>query len=463
MTYPSYFDSFDAQQLLRDYPIGENFTARYTQISRDELRAFQNTQFQKLMTRGWQIPFYQRLWGIAGLQAGDIRSLDDITKLPTYDKSDIMASIEKYPPLGDFAGLDTWPADQRPPVIFHTTSGTTGRPQVLLFGPKGREVGNLLVARMYRWQGLQTNDVVQSVYGHGMINGGHYIREAFAHFTNSLFLSAGTGIETRSATQVQLMADFNVSVLVGFVDYIRKLADVARECGLVPGEHIKVRMITGHLGTEDRSSVEQAWGGARAYDWYGVGDTGSIAGEGPDRDGLYIWEDAQYLELLDIETGAPVPRGEKGDMVVTTLYKDDIFPCIRFNTHDVTQLRTDRNSTGIVFDRIEGFLGRSDNMVKLRGINVFPHAIGAIIENRADLTGEYICIVERDASGRDDMTVLLEYQGSAPDAPEMFKSLLRRGLGVEISVQLVPARATTDLTQIDTRQKPLRLIDKRNI
>ncbi len=461
MTYPSYFDSFDARQLLADYPLGDAFTARYTRMSRDELTLIQNQQFLKLMTRGWQIPFYQRLWKAVGVESGDIRSIDDISKLPTYDKSDIMASIEKYPPLGDFAGLHSWSKDQRPPIILHTTSGTTGRPQVLLFGAKGREVGNLLVARMYRWQGLSPDDVVQSVYGHGMINGGHYIREAFAHFTNSLFLSAGTGIETRSATQVQLMAEFNVSVLVGFVDYIRKLADVARECGLIPGEQIKIRMITGHLGTEDRSNVENAWGGAKAFDWYGVGDTGSIAGEGPDRDGLYVWEDAQYLELLDIETGEPVPRGLKGDMVVTTLYKDDIFPCIRFNTHDVTQLRTDRNATGMIFDRIAGFLGRSDNMVKLRGINVFPHAIGAIIEKRDDVTGEYICVVQRDAQGRDEMTVFLEYQGETPDAAQLFRTLLRQGLGVEMDVQLVPPLATADMTQIDTRQKPLRLIDKR--
>jgi phenylacetate-CoA ligase len=461
MTFPSYFDSFDARQMIADYPLGEDFTTRYTGMSRDALYDIQNRQFLTLMARGWQIAFYQRLWGNHGIESGDIRSLTDIGKLPTYDKSDIMASIEKYPPLGDFSGMETHVAENRPPVIFHTTSGTTGRPQVLLFGAKGREVGNLLVARMYRWQGLTPQDVVQSVYGHGMINGGHYIREAFAHFTNSLFLSAGTGIETRSATQVQLMADFNVSVLVGFVDYIRKLADVARDAGLVPGEHIKIRMITGHLGTEDRASVEAAWGGAKAYDWYGVGDTGCIAGEGPDRDGLYIWEDAQYLEVLDIASGAPVPRGGKGDMVVTTLYKDDIFPCIRFNTHDVTALRTDQNSTGMAFDRIAGFLGRSDNMVKLRGINVFPHAIGAVIQNRPDVTGEYICIVERDASGRDDMRVLLEYTGSASDACGMFKNLLRQGLGVEVTVDLVPARATAELTQIDTRQKPIRLIDRR--
>ena len=113
-----------------------------------------------------------------------------------------------------------------------------------------------------------------------------------------------------------LMKDFKVAVLVGFIDYIRKLADVARAEGVL--DQIHIRMISGHLGTEDRASVEQAWGGAKAFDWYGVGDTGAIAGEGPERDGLYVWEDAQYLELLDVDNGTPVGRGATGDMVVTT-------------------------------------------------------------------------------------------------------------------------------------------------
>lgn len=460
MTYPTYFEALDHKQLLADYPIGDAFTARYTGMSRDELRAIQNAQFLKLMRRGWEVPFYKRLWSAKGIEPGDIRSLDDIVKLPTYDKSDLMASIDQFPPYGDFPGLG---GGNRAPAVLHTTSGTTGKPQVLMFGPKGREVGNLLVARMYRWQGLTADDVVQSVYGHGMINGGHYIREAFIHFTNSLFLSAGTGIETRSATQVRLMADFNVSVLVGFVDYIRKLAEVARAEGLIPGEHIKVRMITGHLGTEDRASVEQAWGGAKAYDWYGVGDTGSIAGEGPDRDGLYVWEDAQYLELLDVDTGAPVADGDKGDMVVTCLYKDDIAPCIRFNTHDVSAFRTDANQTGMAFKRIEGFLGRSDNMVKLRGINVFPHAIGALIENRGDVTGEYVCRVVRDAQGRDEMIVVMEHKAAGTAAEAEIADLLRRGLSVEVAVELVAPGATAPLTQIDVRQKPIRLIDERKL
>jgi len=453
MTFPTYFESFDARQMLEDYPVGDAFVRRYTAMSRDELYAIQDAQFQKLMRRGWEIPFYQRLWSEQGLEPGDIRGLADITRLPVYDKSDLMASVNEHPPYGDFDGRgDT-------PVVFHTTSGTTGRPQPLMFGPKGREVTNLLVGRMYRWMGLGRDDVVQSVYGHGMINGGHYIREAVTHFTNSLFLSAGTGIETRSINQVHLMADFGVTCMVGFVDYVRKLADVAEAEKLF--DRIRLKMIIGHLGTEDRASTEAAWHGAKAFDWYGVGDTGSIAGEGPERDGLYVWEDAQYLELLDVDSGRPVAPGETGDMVVTCLFKDDIAPCIRFNTHDITEERTDSNATGMVFKRIAGFKGRSDNMVKLRGINIFPHAIGSIIENRSDLTGEYVCYVTRDDKGRDEMKVVLESRGGSDGA--LLADLLRKGLGIEIAIDLVGVGETAAASQIDVRQKPIRLIDERGL
>ncbi len=454
MTYPTYFEAFDVKKMLADYPL--DLVSAYGQMSRDELHAMQDARFRTLMALGWQIPFYQRLWGAQGIEAGDIAGLADISKLPVYDKTDLMASVNSYPPYGDFGGRDAG-ADAAP-IIFHTTSGTTGRPQPLMFGPKGREITNLLVGRMYRWMGLGHNDVVHSVYGHGMINGGHYIREAVTHFTNSLFLSAGTGIETRSAAQVQLLADFEVSVMVGFVDYIRKLADVAQDAGLI--EKIALKMIIGHLGTEDRAATEAAWGGAKAYDWYGVGDTGSIAGEGPDRDGLYVWEDAQFLELLGVDDGKPVAHGETGDMVITCLFKDDIAPCIRFNTHDISHELDGRGA--LAFKRIAGFKGRSDNMVKLRGINLFPHAIGALIENRSDLTGEYVCTVTRDpATQRDDMLVLLESRGGSNAG--QISALLRQGLGVEVAVELCAPGGTASLTQIDVRQKPIRLIDRRGL
>jgi phenylacetate-CoA ligase len=296
------------------------------------------------MAFAWKVPFYRRHWGKTGVEPGDIRAIEDITKLAPYSKSDLMASLEAYPPIGDFDGRQAYAPDERPPLVFQTTSGTTGRPQPLLFGPRSREIQNLLVARFYAMHGITANDVIHTVYGHGMVNGGHYMREAVIHWIGAQFLSAGTGVETRSATQVGLMRDFGVTALVGFGDYLYRLAEVAREQGLEPGKDIPVRIISGHLGAETRAAMSEAWGGAKVFDWYGVGDTGAIAGEGPDMDGMYVQEDAQYVEILDIETGAPVADGDSGDMVITCLFKDDIYPVIRFNTHDVSAYRTDASS-----------------------------------------------------------------------------------------------------------------------
>lgn len=462
-TNATYFESFDVNKLLAEYPLDKAFTDRFSSISRDELFAEQDARFRRCVARAWQIPFYQRLWGDAGLEPGDITGLADITKLPVYGKHEIMASVESKPPLGDFHGWRDGTAAGDTPLVFHTTSGTTGRPQPLLFSPHSREVQNLLLARLYRWQGMKAGDVVHSVYGHGMINGGHYIREAVNHFTQALFCSAGTGIEMRSVQQVNLMRDMGATVIVGFADYIKKLADVAREQGLEPGRDIQIRMISGHLGRESRESLSKAWGGAQLYDWYGVGDTGAIAGQGPDQDGLYLMEDAQYVEVLGVDDGKPVADGETGDMVVTCLYKDDIYPIIRFNTHDVTRVLTTPSSLGINLRRIEGFLGRSDNMVKVRGINVFPQAMAPILEEHAGFAGEFICVTTRDAAGRDDLAVHIEVKGDTTDAAlaAAFAALLRMRLGVDVSIVLAEPGSLAPLTGMETRQKPIRLIDKR--
>lgn len=458
----NYLTATDAHALAGEFPIGPAFVECFRSISADELRARQEARFARVLAFAWRTPFYQRLWGARGIERGDIRGLDDLPKLPTFDKSDIMASLARRPPFGDFHGMDAYSAADRPAVILHTTSGTTGKPQVLLFGPRGREVQNLLLARAYLFQGLRDDDVVHSVYGHGMVNGGHYIREAFAHWTRAIMLPAGTGIETRSQTQVELMRDFGVTVIVGFGDYIKHLAQVARDNGLEPGRDLKVRMISGHFG-EDRDAASAAWGGVPVYDWYGVGDTGIIAGEGPDRAGLYVMEDAHLLELLDIESGKPVADGAIGDMVVTVLFKDDIYPMIRFNTHDVTAYRTDTSPLGLRLRRIRGFLGRSDNMVKLRGINVFPQAVGAILTERTEYAGDYVCRLHRDGAGRESMTVALEIVDPAQAAAlaDVYRDLLRRRLGVEVDVELVARHALAAETGIESRQKPIRLIDLR--
>lgn len=456
-----YFEAMDYPAIRARYPAGERFMAEFRGLSRDALRARQEADFRRVLAFAWKVPFYQRLWSAAGAEPGDIRGLDDLPRLPVYDKSDLMRSVEAHPPIGDFHGQDAHPPERRPPLILQTTSGTTGRPQPLLYGPRSREVQALLLARLYRLQGMTADDCVHSVYGFGMVNGGHYVRETVLHWVGARMLTAGTGVDTRSAQQVRLMADFGATAIVGFADYIRRLAEVAREEGLVPGEDIRVRLISGHLGAESADALSAAWGGAEVYDWYGVGDTGAIAGQGPDRQGMHVLEDAQYLELLDVDGQGPVAPGGAGDMVVTCLYKDDIFPIIRFNSHDVTREVAGDNPLGLPFRRIEGFLGRSDNMVKLRGINIFPTGVGALLSGLfPEMTGEYVCRVEA-REGREEMTAVVEVGERAEGLAARMEAVLRERLGVQIAVELVGPRETAALTGIETRQKPVRLIDRR--
>ncbi|RYF84164.1 MAG: phenylacetate--CoA ligase family protein [Comamonadaceae bacterium] len=461
--YATYFETLDLAALARDFPVGDAFMRRYGGMSRDELRHGQNALFQRQLLRAWQIPFYQRLWGRAGLQAGDIRTLDDITKLPIFGKSEVMASIERCPPFGDHHGREIPVNGRILPMIFHSTSGTTGRPQPLLFSPRSREIHKLLLARAYMLQGLRGSDVVHSVYGHGPVNGGHYIREAMIHHTPAVFFPAGTGVETPSIKQVEFMRDFGATVIVGFADYIKRLADVAREHGLEPGRDIPVRMISGHLGKDTRAALAEAWGGAELFDWYGVGDTGLISTEGPDHDGMHFMEDAHFIEICDVDSGDVVPHGEMGDLVVSCLFTDDIFPIIRFNTHDVTRCLPGDNQLGLPFRRMEGFLGRSDNMVKLRGINVFPQAVGSILAGMNGFADEFVCILTREASGREELAVHVECSAQATSAlAHDYAALLKRRLGVEVHVQLCAPRSLAPLTGVETRQKPIRLIDRRH-
>ena len=452
----NYFASADLAGIVREHPMGAAFAAFAGGISRDELFVRQDRLFRRCLRRAWQTGFYRRLWGAAGIEPEDIKGLADIHKLPVFDKSDLMASIEARPPFGDFGGFELADADH-PPVVFHTTSGTTGQPQPLLFGAKSREVQNLLLARMYLLQGLKGSDLVHSVYGHGAINGGHYVREAVVHWTNALFVSAGTGIETPSVRQVELMRDFGATVILGFADYLKRLAEVAAEQGLRMGRELRIRMISGQMGRESKALMAQLWGGAECYDWYGVGDTGIIAGEGPDQDGLYVMEDAHYLELLDIDGAKPVAPGQQGDMVCTCLFKDDIYPIIRFNTHDVSMECSGVSALGFNLRRIEGFMGRSDNMVKIKGINIFPQAVGPLLDEVPEFLGEFICRVTADGA----LVVTVEVSSGVAPLAERMRRLLKMKLGIDVGLQLARRGETAPLTQVERRQKPIRLIDER--
>ena len=442
----------DVAAMLRDYPMGRAFLKGPAALSREALRALQERRFARVIERAWQVPFYRERWTAAGLEPGDISGLDDLARVPSFSKDDLMASVAEAPPFGRFDGRDAANAF----AVFHTTSGTTGVPQPLFYGAEDREIQNLLLARAYRLMGLRDDDVVHSVYGFGTVNGGHYVREAVTHFTDALLVPAGTGRDMPSEQQVETMARLGATVLVGFGDYVRHLAETAEKKGLM----IPLRLVLGHFGRDDRQAVSDAWGGAAVYDWYGVGDTGVIAAESPSRNGLHIFEDAHLVEALDPETGAPVEDGHAGNLCATVLFKTGIYPIVRFDTKDLTTLCAPAPDSGINFRRMSGFEGRSDNMVKLRGINVYPTAIGALLADHAALTGEYVCRVFR-AGGREEMAVTVEAREPGDSLAEEVAERLKRGLGVQVAVELARPGGTAALTQIRERQKPLRLIDER--
>jgi phenylacetate-CoA ligase len=459
MQHLTYFEAIDTLALRQQFPLGAAFETAFRGMAPAALRERQEALFARQLRRAWQLPFYQRLWGAAGVRPGDVRALADLARLPAFGKQEIMQAIERHPPLGDHHGREIPVDGVVHPMIVHATSGTTGRPQPLVFSPRTREVHKLLLARAYLMQGLQPSDVIHSVYGHGLVNGGHYIREAVVHHTAATFLSAGTGVETPSVRQVEFMRDFRPTVIVGFADYIKRLGDVAREQGIEPGRDVPVRMISGHLGKNERGALSAAWGGAELFDWYGVGDTGLIAAEGPDHDGMHLMEDAHWVEICDVDSGAPLPEGEAGDLIVTCLFTEDIFPIIRFNTHDVTRILPGASKLGLPFRRMEGFLGRSDNMVKLRGINVFPQALSSHLADAPGFNGEFVCILQRDAQGREELLAQVECTLPADAAlVERYRVLLRQRVGVELKVELVAPKSLSGLTGVESRQKPVRLI-----
>ena len=454
---PDYFSIADPAALRREFPIGDDFTARFTGMGRDELRAIQEGRFRRCLEQAWATPFYRRLWGEAGLEPGDVQRLEDLPRLPVFSKSDLMKSVERDPPFGDyFRHRDEGPRPGPAGLVMQTTSGTTGAPQPIFFGPRSRELQALMVARAWMLQGLNAGDVVHSSYAHGMVNAGHFVREAALHYTRALLLSAGAGNETPSASQVANMARFGANVLVGFADYLRKLADTARSRGLEPGRDIRVRMISTHLGLMPREELAQAWATDAVYDWYGVGDTGLVATEGPDLDGMHVMEDAHFVEILDPASQRPAADGEAGELVCTCLYKDDAYPIIRFNTRDMSARLTGANALGLPFDRIAGFLGRSDSMVKFKGINFYPEAAAAVLGELEEYAGDYVCVREGDQ-------LHMEIEAGDPRLPglaERIGTLIRERLGVRVPVTLREPGALRELTGSESRQKPRRLITR---
>ncbi len=459
---PWYSRSLDFEQLARDFPPPPDYFERVYRISRDELRARQETRFLRTVERGWEIPFFQRHWGAAGMERGDIRTLDDLPKIPPYTVREIRESIERSPPFGDFMGIS--PADgKRMPLVLQTSGGTTGLPRPMLYAPQDRETMAILGGRRFALHGVRPGDLVLIAYSFGLSNGAIAPREALWRYSGAIPVTTGSGQTTPTRRQIELIRAWGINVILAFPSYLRHMALVARdELGIDP-RTLGVRVIGSHLGQEDRAQIEELWG-APCHDAYGTHESGMMAAECTHRSGMHIQEDAVILEIADTESGRLLDAGEKGTIYITTLYRWGA-PQIRFNINDVSAIVPGTCGCGSTLVRLDRIFGRNDNMVKLRGVNVFPEAIGAVIAQDTRSNGEYFCIVERvGEAGRDEMTVMVEVADAACERDRFRDELeqrLREVLGVKVAVMPVDRGVLDRYTGLSQTSKVKRLLDKR--
>jgi len=457
-----YWRSLDFDALTREFPPPPDYFDQVFRISRDELRKRQETRFLATVKRGWEIPFFQRHWGGAGLAPGDIRGLDDLAKLPPYTVKELRESIERNPPFGDFMGIS--PADgARMPLVLQTSGGTTGLPRPMLYAPQDRETMAILGGRRFALQGIRPGDLVMVTYSLGLGNGAIAPREALWRYTGAIPVMTGSGATTPTRRQIEIAQAWGVNVILGFPSYLRHLAIVARdELGIDP-HSLGIRSLGSHLGQEDRAHLEELWN-APCHDAYGTHESGMMAAECGARAGMHIQEDAVILEIADPETGAMLPEGEKGSVYITTLYRWGA-PQIRFNINDISRIILEPCPCGGTLKRLDRIFGRNDTMVKLRGVNVFPEAIGGVVASERRSNGEYFCIVERAGiEQREEMTVLVEVAQPAVDRIQLQADLERRFkevLGVRLIVEIVDRGKTDEYTGTSKSSKIRRLLDRR--
>ncbi len=461
---PYYWRALDFEQLWRDYPPPPDYFRTVYRMPREALRAVQEKRFLATVQRGWEIPFFQRHWRAAGLEPGDIRGLDDLQKIPPYDVHDIRKSIERDPPFGDFMGMS--PKDgTRFPMVLQTSGGTTGLPRPMLYSPVDREVMGILGGRRFALHGVRPGDMVLVAYALGLSNGAAAPRESLWHYSGAVPVTTGGGATTPTRRQIELIRAWKINVVLSFPTYLRHMALTARDELGIDVRELGIRTIGTHIGMEDRAKLEAMWN-APCHDMYGTHESGMMAAECVHRTGMHVQEDAFVLEIADPDTGRILPDGEKGTTYITTLYKWGA-PQIRFNVNDISAYATDACPCCSTMRRLQRIFGRNDNMVKLRGANVFPEAVGAVVAQDERTNGEFFCFVDRVGEAQvDEMSVLVEVPDARTDRNAVKSDLERRMkevLGVRVTVQIhgkgeldryTGASQTTKIKRLTDRRKP---------
>lgn len=466
---PLYREAINWDEYVKEYPVPDVWAENTFLWPADKIRRLQNERFLRIVEHAWKNGFYRRRWASVGLEPGDIKSIDDITKLPMFNSDDIKDDQLIHPPFGEIQGVT---ADQfkEIPLKIHTSGGTTGTPRPTLFGPIEWEINANSCARGLYLVGGRPGDIIQIPSTCSLANVGWAYYKACHDYLGILPLTTGSGVVTPSRRQLEIAYQWGTNIWMSFPEYLMQLARISKDELKRDVRELNTKLIVTFLGPDLdgslRAELEEIWG-CPVCDLYGTHEMGLGAFEGPERNGLYLHEDLMYFEVTDVETGELLPTGETGNLVVT-LFHRRIPPLIRFNLRDLARIvSTERSSIGSSFRRMDHFLGRSDDMVKLRGVNTYPMQCLPAVKSDPRTTGEWICVVDRKrvkGVPRDEMTVRIEIckeNTSIEGLQVALEKRLRDDLGVKVDVELVPAGSLAEVANLGREGKPKRLLDRR--
>ena len=423
-------------------------------MAREDLEQLQLERLQSTLYRvGTHVPFYKKKFDELKFNYDDVRSLDDLRRLPFTVKQDLR---DNYP-YGLFA------VPLRDVVRVHSSSGTSGQATVVGYTRNDIKTWSNLVARVITAAGVTKNDVIQIAFGYGLFTGGfglHYGAELVG--TSVIPISSGN-----TKRQIQIMKDFKTTALVCTPSYALVMADTMMEMGINPnGLSLRYGLFGGEPWSEGMRREINEKLGIIATDNYGLSEVmgPGVSGECLECNGLHINEDHFLLEILDPNTLEPVPEGEVGELVITTLTKE-AFPMIRYRTRDLTRFIPGPCACGRTMRRMQRVMGRSDDMLIIKGVNVFPMQIETVLFEVEGVEPHYQIIVDRE-NHTDRITVLVEVMESIffdemkkqRMVIDRIKSRLASELGLQVEVKLVEEKT---LERYEGKAK--RVIDRRQL
>ena len=371
-------------------------------LDRASLERLQVARLQKTLRRAARSPHYRRVFKAAGFDPKSFSSLAELPRLPFTVKDDLRSDAN-FP-----YGLLTVGRDKL--VRLHSSSGTTGRPTAVFHTRRDLAAWTDLIARSLWMIGMRPGDVFQNMMGYGLFTGGLGLHYGSEHL-GALTIPAGAG---NSRRQISLMKDFGTTVLHIIPSYALRLIDTFRDVGEDP-RGLKLRLAV--LGAEPHSDaarkrIEELFG-IRAYNCYGLSELNgpAVAFECPEQDGLHLWEDSYLAEIVDPESGRQLPDGERGELVLTNLNREGM-PLLRYRTRDITALRAAPCPCGRTHRRIERITGRTDDMLIVKGVNIYPVQVERVLMRFAELGSDFL-IVLSTVNHLDQFTVRAELK---PDA-----------------------------------------------